>query len=65
MRPIRKHEIALRARYELDLTSYLNDKAAYEAARSEAIKKGGGNRATIKTNLTQSHRSRSNLSIPC
>jgi hypothetical protein len=51
MRPIRLYEASLRARYDIDLKSYINDKDAYEAARSAAIKKGKGDRAAIKAAL--------------
>jgi hypothetical protein len=51
MRPIRTFERALAMRYDLDLKSYHDDKDAWEAARTKAIKDGKGNQATIKTAL--------------
>jgi hypothetical protein len=51
MRPIRAFECTLAVSYDLDLNSYYNDKAAWEAARKDAISKGKGNRAAIKTAL--------------
>jgi hypothetical protein len=51
MRPIRTFECALAVSYDVDLRSYSNDKAAWEAARKDAISKGKGNRTAIKTAL--------------
>ncbi len=51
MRPIRMHETALRAIYNLDLANYANAKAAFDAARQAAIKSGKGSRAAIKVAL--------------
>jgi Protein of unknown function (DUF3987) len=49
--PIRKREQALCETRDAELPSYVNDKAAWEKARDEAVKRGKGNRATIKAAL--------------
>ena len=49
--PIRKREQALRETQDAELPSYFNDKTAWEKARDEAVKRGKGNRATIKASL--------------
>jgi hypothetical protein len=51
MSAIATRERALRANYELDMRSYVNDKAAFEKARDKIIKDGKGNRGTIKMAL--------------
>jgi hypothetical protein len=49
--PIRKREQALRETRDAELPNYVNDKTAWEKARDEAVKRGKGNRATIKAAL--------------
>jgi Protein of unknown function (DUF3987) len=49
--PIRKREQALREAQDAELPSYFNDKTAWEKARDEVVKRGKGNRATIKAAL--------------
>jgi Protein of unknown function (DUF3987) len=49
--PIRKREQALGETREEELPNYVNDKTAWEKARDEAVKRGKGNRATIKAAL--------------
>jgi hypothetical protein len=49
--PIRKHEVKLRERHDLDLPDYVNDQAAWETAREAAKKRGKGDRAAIKAAL--------------
>jgi hypothetical protein len=49
--PIRKHEKALRDKYDADLPAYINDKAGWDKARDTAIKRGKGDRAAIKDAL--------------
>jgi Protein of unknown function (DUF3987) len=49
--PIRTREQAWRETRDAELPNYLNDKTAWEKARDEAVKRGKGNRATIKAAL--------------
>jgi hypothetical protein len=49
--PIRKHEKALRDKYDVDLPAYINDKAGWDKARDTAMKRGKGDRAAIKAAL--------------
>jgi Protein of unknown function (DUF3987) len=49
--PIRKREQALGETRDAELPNYVNDKTAWEKARDEAVKRGKGNRATIKAAL--------------
>jgi Protein of unknown function (DUF3987) len=49
--PIRKHEKALRDKYDVDLPAYTNDNAAWDKARDAAIKRGKGDRAAIRDAL--------------
>jgi hypothetical protein len=49
--PIRKHEAALREKYDLDLPGHINDKAAWDTAREAAKKRGNGDRAAIRAAL--------------
>ncbi len=49
--PICRREQVLREGYEADLPGHLNDKAAWEKAREEALKKGKGDRDAIKLAL--------------
>jgi putative DNA primase/helicase len=49
--PIRKCEQALRETRDAELPNYVNDKTAWEKARAEVVKRGKGNRATIKAAL--------------
>lgn len=49
--PIRKREQALGETRDAKLPNYVNDKTAWEKARDDAVKRGKGNRATIKAAL--------------
>jgi hypothetical protein len=49
--PVRKHEAALRGRYDMNIPSHTNDKIAWDKARDEAVKRGKGDRAAIKAAL--------------
>jgi hypothetical protein len=49
--PIRKREQALGETRDAGLPNYVNDKTAWEKARDDAVKRGNGNRATIKDAL--------------
>jgi hypothetical protein len=49
--PIRKREKEMRDRYDVELPSYINAKAAWDKARDAAIKRGKGDQAAIKTAL--------------
>jgi hypothetical protein len=49
--PIRRREQALREVRDAELLDYVNDKTAWEKARDEAVKRGKGSRAAIKTAL--------------
>jgi hypothetical protein len=49
--PVRKREAALRGRHDIDVSSYINDKTAWDKARDEAVKRGKGDRAVIKAAL--------------
>jgi Protein of unknown function (DUF3987) len=49
--PIRKREQALRGIRDAQLPNYVNDKTAWERARDEAMRRGKGNRASIKAAL--------------
>jgi Protein of unknown function (DUF3987) len=49
--PIEKHEGALREAYGAELPHYENAKAAWDAAKEAAVKKGKGDRAAIENAL--------------
>jgi len=49
--PIRKREQTLGETRDAELPNYVNDKTAWEKARDDAVKRGKGNRATIKAAL--------------
>lgn len=49
--PVRHRERALRDRHDTELSSYQNDKAAWERAREQAMKRGKGDRGAIKQAL--------------
>ena len=49
--PIRKREQALGETRDAELPNYVNAKTAWEKARDDAVKRGKGNRATIKAAL--------------
>jgi Protein of unknown function (DUF3987) len=49
--PIRKREAALREVHDVELPSYLNDKAAWDEACKDAVKRGKGDRVAIKAAL--------------
>lgn len=51
LKPVRVREADLREGHKADLRSFLNDQAAYKAARSAAEKKFKGDRAAIRTAL--------------
>ncbi len=51
--PIRKHEAYLAEIYQAELPRFLNDKAAWEAARKKAIGKNKGNRSAIRSALDE------------
>jgi hypothetical protein len=49
--PIRRREAALREVHDVELPSYLNDKAAWDEACKDAVKRGKGDRVAIKAAL--------------
>jgi hypothetical protein len=49
--PIHKYEKTLRERYDAEVRSYENDKAAWDKSREAAIKRGKGDRGAIKLAL--------------
>lgn len=51
--PIRKHEEFLAEKYKAERLAFLNDHAAWEAARKKAINSNKGNRAAIRDALNQ------------
>ena len=51
LRPVRKREAELRNKHDADLPTFLNDKLAWEKARDAALKRGKGDRATIRAAL--------------
>ncbi|MBN8974853.1 MAG: DUF3987 domain-containing protein [Rhizobiales bacterium] len=51
--PVRKHEEFLAEKYKAERLAYLNDLAAWEAARKKAISSHKGNRAAIRNALNQ------------
>jgi hypothetical protein len=51
--PIRKHEAYLAEIYQAELPRFLNDKAAWEAARKKAIGSNKGNRSAIRSALDE------------
>ena len=51
--PIRKHEGFLAEQYAVALPRFLNDKAAWDAARKKAISANKGNRAAVRNALNE------------
>ena len=51
LKPVREREADLRENHKADLRSFLNDQAAYKAARTAAEKKYKGDRAAIRAAL--------------
>jgi Protein of unknown function (DUF3987) len=51
MWPVRRREETLRDAHDSEALRYANDRAAYDKAREEVLKKGKGDRATIRAAL--------------